>query len=946
MTQIVLSIAHLYSLRCVKAVRLHMLRRTVVTVDFFYSAKKQVLSPSSAAKHTMAASSRTQAPWAAPRGIETNIKVYNSLTRDKAPFIQRGKTLTWYACGPTVYDDSHLGHARNYVSTDILRRILRDYFEFDVKFVMNITDVDDKIILRGRQRYLYEEWQKKHRYVREEELNIVKEAYQHYIRTNLPLLNKEPPPAPQQFEQEVTASVYGSVLRGEALVPGGRPGDKEAKIKMHINTIRKTVQALIPGGRPVDKEKKTKAHPENSKKSLQTFAPNLNYFIPLPFYEEVGDVMCAMLDYKLGSTIKGTDHAIFANLTQEYEKSFFRDMKELNVLVPDEITRVTEYVPMIVDFVQRIVQNKFAYATSDGSVYFDIQAFEAAGYTYARLQPENRGDKALQADGEGALTWKTSEKRSEADFALWKASKPGEPSWPSPWGDGRPGWHIECSAMASATLGKQMDIHSGGIDLAFPHHDNELAQSEAYHKDSEKSQWVNYFLHMGHLSIQGSKMSKSLKNFTTIKAALERKDWTSRSLRIIFLSGNWKDGIEITDELASAGASWEDKVDNFFINARELVPSERAAREWRPRTNLGPFGHRLERRQLSSDEPASNPVPSQAPGPLPTHSSSPVVSTPAASNGTQQTLGDALKEAEIKIYEALCDSFNTPDVMATISALITKFNISDRSILSLEDVRDTAFYVTGMVNILGLNGKESAEAQRIGWEGIDIPEDAKPYVGNIALMRDELRQAAISKTVSQDAVETIVSKYTAPPESGTEHGRQPRSYADIFSGFRKNAIDASIDRMHEDGEEERMNDPSKEILALCDRVRDVDLWKVDIYLEDREGAPALVRPVTKGLREARQEKDERARAKEEARLRRDREARDKLEKGKLSHMVMFKPPQPIGAEFIEWDDEGMPTRTATGEAVAKARLKKLRKDWERQKKAHELWIEATAGAPP
>ena len=248
-----------------------------------------------------------------------------------------------------------------------------------------------------------------------------------------------------------------------------------------------------------------------------------------------------------------------------------------------------------------------------------------------------------------------------------------------------------------------------------------------------------------------------------------------------------------------------------------------------------------------------------------------------------------------------------------------------------------------MVNILGLNGKESAEAQRIGWEGIDIPEDAKPYVGNIALMRDELRQAAISKTVSQDAVETIVSKYAAPPEPSTEHARQPRSYADIFSDFRNNAIDASIDRMHEDGKEERMWDPSKEILALCDRVRDVDLWKVDIYLEDREGAPALVRPVTKGLREARQEKDERARAKEEARLRRDREARDKLEKGKLSHMVMFKPPQPVGAEFIEWDDEGMPTRTATGEAVAKARLKKLRKDWERQKKAHELWIEATAG---
>jgi cysteinyl-tRNA synthetase len=164
----------------------------------------------------MAASSRIQAPWAAPHGNDTNIRVYNSLTRDKVPFIRRGKTLTWYACGPTVYDDA---------STDIVRRILQDYFEFDVKFVMNITDLDDKIILRGRQRFLYEEWQKKHRYVREEELNIVKEAYEHYIRTNLPLLSRESAPAPQNFEQEVMASVYGNVLA---------KGSQKAKHTMRI----------------------------------------------------------------------------------------------------------------------------------------------------------------------------------------------------------------------------------------------------------------------------------------------------------------------------------------------------------------------------------------------------------------------------------------------------------------------------------------------------------------------------------------------------------------------------------------------------------------------------------------------------------------------------------------------------------------------------------------
>ncbi|KAK4671169.1 Cysteine--tRNA ligase, cytoplasmic [Podospora pseudoanserina] len=115
-------------------------------------------------------------------------------------------------------------------------------------------------------------------------------------------------------------------------------------------------------------------------------------------------------------------------------------------------------------------------------------------------------------------------KRSPNHFALWKASKPGEPAWDSPWGRGRPGWHIECSAMASEAIGKTMDIHSGGVDLRFPHHDNELAQSEAYWSTPDC-----------HVQIRGLKMSKSLKNYTTIRSVLSEKDWTARSLRICFL---------------------------------------------------------------------------------------------------------------------------------------------------------------------------------------------------------------------------------------------------------------------------------------------------------------------------------------------------------------------------------------------------------------------------
>ena len=331
---------------------------------------------------------------------------------------------------------------------------------------------------------------------------------------------------------------YADVLAGKALDGGQNPGDREAKLKMHIKTVTSASEAIV-----------ALEHGKLEETSEE-------------FQNQVQDVLLPYLDSLYGSGIDANDHSIFTKLTQKFETRFMEDVRALNCLDPDDVTRVTEYGPQIVDFVQKIEKNAFGYTTSDGSVYFDIDAFEAANNHYARLEPWNRHDKSLQADGEGALTQKTTEKRSAADFALWKSSRPGEPSWPSPWGNGRPGWHIECSAMASDKLGSQIDIHSGGVDLAFPHHDNELAQSEAYwlEKGQHQHQWVNYFVHMGHLSIQGSKMSKSLKNFTTIREALSRGTWTPRGLRIVFLLGNWAAPIEITDDLVKEGSTWEDKV--------------------------------------------------------------------------------------------------------------------------------------------------------------------------------------------------------------------------------------------------------------------------------------------------------------------------------------------------------------------------------------------------
>lgn len=669
---------------------------------------------------------------------------------------------------------------------------------------------------------------------------MVQEAYRKYVCKNLPLIERNPLPLPKDFES-AARKAYGNVLAGEALEAGGKAGDKEAKIKMHINTVMNATKVMV----------------DNQNLSAD----------PKDFYAAVQDILCPLLDDQQGAKIKGDDHAIFTKLTKKFEDRFFRDVRELNVIDPDEITRVTEYGAEIAKFVDKIVDNQFAYSTSDGSVYFDIEAFERGGNSYARLEPWNRSNNELQADGEGVLSQGTTEKRSPADFALWKASKPGEPSWPSAWGPGRPGWHIECSAMASAKLGSQMDIHSGGIDLAFPHHDNELAQSEAYWSDGNCQQWVNYFLHMGHLSIAGSKMSKSLKNFTTIRTALERGDWTPRSLRIVFLLGGWRDGIEITDDLVQAGSGWEDRVDNFFLNTRDAVSGK----------------------IMNKDE--------------------------------DSPLALSLQLAESETYEALCDSFNTVKVMAVISRLVGDFNSAEKNTLSAENVRDAGIWVTKMVNIFGLNGAAPAKPNHIGWSGIDVPSSAQPYVSSLAAIRDNLRQTArSSEGISKDAITTALQRDrigndpTDPPST---------AYANVLQTFKSDAASISSSS----------SNLSKDILSLCDRVRDIDLWNLNIYLEDRDSQPALVRPVTAALSAARQERNSRAQQKEAEKAKREQEVREKAEKGKLSHIAMFRT-----SEFSAWDADGLPTRLANGDEVAKSRGKKLRKDWERQKKAHEAWL--------
>ena len=397
--------------------------------------------------NTTTTTTRGLYPWRMPQPFCSTIEVlekmfplvvYNSLTRTKVRFIPSDpKRVTWYQCGPTVYAESHLGHARTYVSLDVIRRITQDYLGYKVLLCQNITDIDDKIIIRSSER-------------------------------------------------------------------------------------------------------------------------------GIPFRE----------------------------LASKYETEFLEDMSMLGIQTPDMMTRVSEYMTEIVEYVQRLESKGFAYC-ANGSVYFDTEAFEKAGHTYGKLMPEQIGNAELLAEGEGALADKEGKRRPH-DFALWKKTKDHtddgiiEPSWDSPWGKGRPGWHIECSAMSGSAMrkfgGGGLDVHAGGVDLKFPHHENEIAQSEGY---EGKNQWVNYWLHTGHLHIHGFKMSKSLKNFTTIRQALE--DYSARQIRFCFILHKYNDPMDYDFNSMTQAANIEKIFSEYFHNIKAILR----------RTSLESVQHVSERSQVS-----------------------------------------------------------------------------------------------------------------------------------------------------------------------------------------------------------------------------------------------------------------------------------------------------------------------------------------------------------
>jgi len=322
------------------------------------------------------------------------LKIYNTLSGKKeAVNLKNGKAVQLFVCGPTVYDYSHLGHARTYIAFDVIAKYLKEKW-FDVFYLQNITDIDDKIIQRAKEKNL----------------------------------------APER-------------------------------------------------------------------------------------------------------------------LAKNFEKEYLQDMKSLRIDSVTKYARATDYIKEIIEQVKTLQEKGFAYQIADG-IYYDISRFKSYGKLSRRT--------ALQAEDAVSRIDESKEKRNKGDFCLWKFSKPDEPQWPSPWGQGRPGWHIEDTAITQKFFGAQYDMHGGAKDLIFPHHEAEIAQMEAI---SGKSPVVKYWIHTGFLTVNGKKMSKSLGNFITINDFVRQH--SARILRFLVIKNHYRSPTDYVENSVAQAKKELARIDEF-----------------------------------------------------------------------------------------------------------------------------------------------------------------------------------------------------------------------------------------------------------------------------------------------------------------------------------------------------------------------------------------------
>jgi cysteinyl-tRNA synthetase len=268
-------------------------------------------------------------------------------------------------------------------------------------------------------------------------------------------------------------------------------------------------------------------------------------------------------------------------VAREFETAFHEDMDALGILRPDGEPRATEHIEEMQQIIRSLLEKEFAYVSETG-VYFSVEASNHYGKLTHRKIEEMMAGARIEVD---------ESKKNPLDFALWKASKPGEPSWPSPWGAGRPGWHIECSAMSRKFLGETLDIHGGGVDLVFPHHENEIAQSEA----ATGKPFARWWVHNGLLTVEKEKMAKSLGNFITIREAL--RETHPETLRMFFLSHHYRSPVDFSKDAVERTRKNLDYFYNTLLRIEEICGRQEtppgtagAGREEALGQEMGPAG--------------------------------------------------------------------------------------------------------------------------------------------------------------------------------------------------------------------------------------------------------------------------------------------------------------------------------------------------------------------
>lgn len=412
------------------------------------------------------------------------IKIYNSLKRKKEILRpQKDKKINLFVCGPTVYDYSHLGHARTYIVFDVIARYLKQK-GYKVYYLQNITDIDDKIIKRAKEK----------------------------------------------------------------------------------NTT-----------------------PEK--------------------------------------------------LAKRFEKEYYKDMKALKIASVNRYARATDHIYEIIRQIKKLLKKGAAYQIKDG-IYYDISKFK----DYGKLS----GRTILQAEDAVSRIDESKEKKNKGDFCLWKFSKKGEPKWRSPWGEGRPGWHIEDTAITQKYFGFQYDIHGGARDLIFPHHEAEIAQIEVI---SGKKPMARYWLHTGFLTVEGKKMSKSLGNFITIRDFLKTN--SPSLLRLLILKSHYRSPLDYSQKLAIQTKKEIERISNFVEKLKEVRNKDKA----------------------------------------------------------NEDITKIIKRKKEKFLKAMDDDFNTPKAIAVIFEFINKINsLIDQNKINKENARNVLAFFDWINKILEIKPESSFSA--------------------------------------------------------------------------------------------------------------------------------------------------------------------------------------------------------------------------------------------